>query len=163
MQHSMRTDQQEDGHVACCPSVQEMVAPKGGKTLSGFYVELYQDSTNTQQFYELSCRPGVEGKPCRFMDTRLYNKSICVQKYSYSYALVRTQPATVMPQRHRREKLKTELQKEKNNFSFPGAGGWSLDYILVRAGCECEIEPPVKFLHKKRHHEKRKRLKKDET
>ncbi|XP_073960582.1 uncharacterized protein isoform X2 [Choristoneura fumiferana] len=117
--------------VECCPSVAEMVAPKGGRNPNGLFVELYRDGENKQQLYELSCAPDVVDKPCRFVDARLYNQSRCVQKYSYSYALVRNPAPTESPQhRHRRE----------GQFSVPG--GWSMDYVRVRAGCECQLTPP---------------------
>ncbi|XP_069360463.1 uncharacterized protein [Maniola hyperantus] len=136
--------------VECCPSIPEMVAKKGGRTPTGLYVELYEDGENKQRLYELSCAPGVVDKPCRFVDARLYNQSRCVQKYSYSYALVRYSSATEMPQGHRAE----------GHFSVPGSGGWSMDYVKVRAGCECQITPPKrKSAHRKRleRHRQRKR------
>ncbi|XP_052742360.1 uncharacterized protein LOC112046827 isoform X2 [Bicyclus anynana] len=136
--------------VECCPSVPEMVAKKGGRTPTGLYVELYEDGENKQRLYELSCAPGVVDKPCRFVDARLYNQSRCVQKYSYSYALVRYSSTTEMPQGHRPE----------GHFSVPGSGGWSMDYVIVRAGCECQITPPKrKNSHRKRQerHRQRKR------
>ncbi|XP_039758285.1 uncharacterized protein LOC120632529 isoform X2 [Pararge aegeria] len=136
--------------VECCPSIPEMVAKKGGRTPTGLYVELYEDGENKQRLYELSCAPGVVDKPCRFVDARLYNQSKCVQKYSYSYALVRYSSATEMPLGHRPE----------GHFSVPGSGGWSMDYVIVRAGCECQITPPKrKSAHRKRmeRHRQRKR------
>lgn len=53
------------GVAECCPSVLEMVAPKGGRTPSGLFVELYEDGENIQQLYELSCAPDIVGRPCR--------------------------------------------------------------------------------------------------
>lgn len=149
----MQTILRKEGHqrdVECCPSIPEMVAKKGGRTPTGLYVELYEDGENKQRLYELSCAPGVVDKPCRFVDARLYNQSRCVQKYSYSYALVRYSSATEMPQGHRPE----------GHFSVPGSGGWSMDYVIVRAGCECQITPPKrKSAHRKRleRHRQRKR------
>lgn len=84
------------------------------------------------------------------MDARLYNQSRCVQKYSYSYALVRKPAATEIPQ-HR-------ARREGQGFSVPGAGGWSMDYVRVRSGCECQITPPKrKTPHKKRERHRQKK------
>ncbi|GBP42260.1 hypothetical protein EVAR_29859_1 [Eumeta japonica] len=137
------------GVVECCPSVLEMVKPRGGRTPSSLYVELYEDGENRQHLYELSCADGVANRPCRFIDARLYNRSRCVQKYSYSYALVRNLATTEMPHRHRRE----------GHFSMPGSGSWSMDYVQVRAGCECQITPERRNNHRKRseRHRQRKR------
>lgn len=147
-QESSQKDRPRDGTqegVECCPSVLEMVKKKGGRTPTGLYVELYEDGENQQRFYELSCAPGVVDKPCRFVDARLYNDSMCVQKYSYSYALVRylQSTATESPQ-----------QKSQGHFSVPGSGGWSMDYVIVRAGCECQIKHTK---NPRRRHKKKKR------
>ncbi|KAJ2949387.1 hypothetical protein O0L34_g15300 [Tuta absoluta] len=150
----MRSHLRHDGgkeDVECCPSVMEMVAKKGGKTPTGLYVELYEDGENKQRLYELSCAPGVVDKPCRFVDARLYNQSRCVQKYSYSYALVRYSAATETPHaRHRTQ----------GHFSVPGSGGWSMDYVIVRAGCECQITPPKRKTGHRKRMERHKRLEK---
>ncbi|XP_072938152.1 uncharacterized protein [Epargyreus clarus] len=155
MQSILRREGSHRDVVECCPSVLEMVAKKGGRTPTGLYVELYEDGENKQRLYELSCAPDVVDKPCRFVDARLYNQSRCVQKYSYSYALVRYSSGTEMPQRHRPE----------GHFSVPGSGGWSMDYVIVRAGCECQITPPKrKTAHRKRleRHRQRKKNKRIE-
>ncbi|XP_041980652.1 uncharacterized protein LOC121734237 isoform X2 [Aricia agestis] len=138
MQSILRLESPQGEVVECCPSVLEMVAKKGGRTPTGMYVELYEDGEHKQRLYELSCAPGVADRPCRFVDGRLYNQSRCVQKYSYSYALVRYTSATELP----------ETPRPAGHFSVPGSGGWSMDYIEIRAGCECEIKPKRK--HKKR-------------
>lgn len=145
--------------VECCPSVLEMVEKKGGKNLRGRYVHLYRDGENKQLLYELSCAPGVVDKPCRFVDARLYNQSVCVQQYSYTYALVRDSADTEMPQyRNRTEKY----------FNVTGTGGWSMDHIKVRAGCECQITPPKrKNAHRRRperqrHKRKNKKFEEDD-
>ncbi|CAG4955520.1 unnamed protein product [Parnassius apollo] len=154
MQSILRREGSQKDEVECCPSVVEMVETKGGKTPSGLYVELYKDGENTQRLYELSCAPGVKDMPCRFVDARLYNHSKCVQKYSYSYALVRY--TTEVPHRHRNE----------GHFSVPG--GWSMDYVIVRAGCECQIKPPNrksahrKRLERHRNRKKNRRLEEDD-
>ncbi|RVE49373.1 hypothetical protein evm_005988 [Chilo suppressalis] len=154
MQSVMKTEGYKKDFVECCPSVGEMVAKKGGRTFSGLYVELYEDGENKQRLYELSCAPEVVDKPCRFVDARLYNQSRCVQIYSYSYALVRYSTATEMPH-----------QKTKGHISVPGSGGWSMDYVKVRAGCECQITSKRNRAHKKRmerHRQRRKNRKLEE-
>ncbi|XP_037292305.1 uncharacterized protein LOC115445951 isoform X2 [Manduca sexta] len=133
-------DPQKEG-VECCPSILDVVYKKGGRNRDGLYVELYEDGENHQRFFELSCAPEVVDKPCRFVDARLYNDSRCIQTYSYSYALVRSPSDT--PQ-HRSERP----------FSVPGSGGWTMDFVRVRAGCECQIKPPKNI---RRRHKKRKR------
>ncbi|XP_032514531.1 uncharacterized protein LOC116768021 [Danaus plexippus] len=151
MQSILRKEGSQKDVVECCPSVLEMVAKKGGRTPTGLYVELYEDGENKQRLYELSCAPDVADKPCRFVDARLYNQSRCVQKYSYSYALVRYSSPTEVPQ-HRPE----------GHFSVPGSGGWSMDYVIVRAGCECQLAPKRRT-HRRRleRHRQRKRARHD--
>lgn len=75
-------------YIDCCPTDEEMTEPEGGRNREGMFVELYRDGENVQRFYEYSCKPGVENKPCRFADYRIKAQSRCVQKYSYSYAIV---------------------------------------------------------------------------
>lgn len=137
--------------VDCCPSVLEMVEPEGGKNQVDQYVELYRDGDHRQRFYELSCHKDVLQKPCRFMDRKLHNRSRCVQKYSYTYALVKD------PGRHSHQR--------PNYFpSFPASGPdgatWTLDYIRVRSGCSCVVLPNKK---KKRDRAPEKRPKADDT
>lgn len=115
-------------HVDCCPSVVEMVEPEGGKNMDGMYVELYRDGHNRQRFYEVSCRPDVENRPCRFVERRLHAQSVCVQTFSYSYALVKDQRGT------------------GGGVREPGARAgpersWTMDYIEVRSGCSCVVRP----------------------
>lgn len=132
MQYILRHEGNQKDGVQCCPSVLEMVTKKGGRTPTGHYVELYEDGENQQRLFEISCAANVVDQPCRFVDARLYNESRCIQKYSYSYALVRYlhTPATETPQ-----------PRSEGHFSVPGSGGWSMDYVRVRAGCECQIKP----------------------
>lgn len=80
---------EEGAAVDCCPVIEEMTEPTGGKNRQEMYVELYRDAENAQRFYEYSCRPDVLDKPCRFIDRKLMNQSRCVQKFSYSYAIVK--------------------------------------------------------------------------
>lgn len=145
MQTILRAEGGSREGVQCCPSVIEMVTKKGGRTPKGLYVELYEDGENKQLLYEVSCLPEVVDRPCRFVDARLYNESVCVQKYSYSYALVRHMPSGTQTEA---PELRTE-----GKFSVPGSGGWSMDYVRVRSGCECQIKPSKQ----RRRHKQRKR------
>lgn len=89
MQMILRQEGGEDGDpVDCCPTIEEMVEPVGGRNRQDMYVELYRDGENAQRFFEYSCRPDVLDKPCRFVDRKLSNQSRCVQKFSYTYAIV---------------------------------------------------------------------------
>lgn len=91
MQMVLREEGGEDGlPVDCCPVVEEMVQPQGGRTRADMYVQLYREGENVQSFYEYSCRPDVLDKPCRFIDRKFSNQSRCVQKYSFTYAIVQT-------------------------------------------------------------------------
>lgn len=89
MQMILRDEGGEDGlPVDCCPAVEEMVQPRGGRTREDMYVPLYQEGENVQRFFEYSCRADVLNKPCRFVDRKFSNQSRCVQKYSFTYAIV---------------------------------------------------------------------------
>ncbi|XP_066591178.1 uncharacterized protein [Prorops nasuta] len=144
MQMLLREEAGENGlGVDCCPSIQEMVEPLGGRNREDMYVELYRDGNNVQRFYEYSCRPDVLDKPCRFVDRKFSNQSRCVQKFSYSYAII---------ENLERERYRHHHSKESRFPPFQGdtAGGktWALDYVRVRSGCSCEITPKPK---KKKH------------
>ncbi|XP_039291312.1 uncharacterized protein LOC111059872 [Nilaparvata lugens] len=118
--------------VDCCPSIMEIIQPLGGINREGMLVRLFRDINITQSFFELSCRTGVEGKPCRFMDRHLHNQSRCVQKYSYSYALVE-------------DTVKTgQGQYRRVNSGPVRPDMWMLDHIQVRSGCACEVLPRTK-------------------
>ncbi|GFS42522.1 spaetzle domain-containing protein [Trichonephila inaurata madagascariensis] len=95
----------------CCPSVTEIIQPLGGVSKSGRILELYRDPNSTQSFYQTSCKEGVKGHPCRYMNRS--TRSMCVQRYTYTYALVR---------------------------EFNSNEPWRLDYIRVRSGCSCEVK-----------------------
>lgn len=85
----LRQEGGEDGlPVDCCPTVLEMVEPVGGRNRDNMYVQLYRDGQNAQRFFEYSCRPDVLEKPCRFIDRKFSNLSRCVQKFSYTYAII---------------------------------------------------------------------------
>ncbi|KAG8223125.1 hypothetical protein J437_LFUL000546 [Ladona fulva] len=130
--------------IECCPSVTEMIQPVAGKNIEGMFVELYRDGEQQQRFVEISCRRDVEGKPCRFLDRRLHNQSRCVQRTSYSYALVKDDSngsAAAAAARH----PKVDHRLLGSNYStlpVVNGSGWTLDYIEVRSGCSCEVTPP---------------------
>lgn len=89
MQTIIRQEGGDEGNaVDCCPTVEEMIEPLGGRNRQEMYVELYRDGEIAQRFYEYSCRPDILDKPCRFIDRKLSEQSRCVQKYSYTYAIV---------------------------------------------------------------------------
>lgn len=135
--------------VDCCPSVLEMVEPEAGVNQNGEFVELYRDGDNRQRFYELSCHKDILNKSCRFMDKKLHNNSKCVQKHSYTYAIVKDPGGSLngrpsFPSFH----------------SGPGETRWTLDYIRVRSGCSCVVTPNIK---KKRDRLKHKRIRHEDT
>ncbi|VVC45993.1 Cystine-knot cytokine [Cinara cedri] len=134
----------------CCPSQMEMIEPSGGSNPDGLYVELFSDGADKQRFYEVSCKPGVEGKPCLFMERKLHVHSKCVQRYSYSYAIVREENA-----RHHHGSSYANANANNNNNNgngkqtfqslFPNDNNvWKLDYIKVRSGCACSVQSPKK-------------------
>ncbi|KAK0083277.1 hypothetical protein PV326_006821, partial [Microctonus aethiopoides] len=143
IQNILRDEGGENGDaVDCCPTIEETTQPRGGRNRQGMYVELYRGADNVQRFYETSCRPDVLDRPCRFIDRKLFNQSRCVQKYSYSFALIKTTEKTsstesedvAHPTRHHKYRF-TNLDYES---------GWALDHILVRSGCGCEVSPKPK-------------------
>jgi hypothetical protein len=101
--------------LECCPTVVEMVQPSGGTNMEGHVVELYRHGDLDQRIYEHSCRPDVLNQPCRFVEKLLRPLSRCVQQFSFTYAVVADHPA---------------------------GDEWRLDYIRIRNGCSCEIQPP---------------------
>ncbi|XP_023029437.1 uncharacterized protein [Leptinotarsa decemlineata] len=113
--------------IDCCPMIEEMVEPMGGSNQDGLYVELYRDENYRQRFYELSCDLNVLDKPCKFIQKKLHHLSRCVQKHSYTYALVKDTPS----------------HRTKNYPLFPthdsSGATYTLDYIKVRSGCSCEV------------------------
>lgn len=146
----LREEARNRSTVDCCPSVLEMVEPEGGKNQDDEYVELYRDGNNRQRFYELSCHQDILNKPCRFMDRKLHNSSKCIQKYSYTYAIVKD-PGRPLQHTHQRPSFPSFP-------SGPGETRWTLDYIKVRSGCSCVVTPNIKrkrdkFKHKRLRHE----------
>ncbi|XP_058801710.1 uncharacterized protein LOC131670267 [Phymastichus coffea] len=143
MQSLIRQEGGDEGlPVDCCPTIEEMVEPQGGRNRQDMYVELYRDGENAQRFFEYSCRSDVLDKPCRFIDRKLQAQSRCVQKFSYTYAIVQN----LEGEQHRRHRHRPEQsQPQQHQFpAFPGNGGtssWTLDYIKVRSGCSCEVSP----------------------
>ncbi|PSN52534.1 hypothetical protein C0J52_14318 [Blattella germanica] len=154
MQMLLRREGGDEGRpVDCCPSVEEMVEPEGGKNKDDMYVVLFRNGDMRQRFYEYSCKENVVGKPCRFLDKRLHNQSRCVQKYAYSYAIVKNPAASSAeagsgePQRHHHHHRTHHLTALPLTTSTPnssGASEWILDYIRVRSGCGCEVMPKPK-------------------
>lgn len=63
----LRNETKNRTSVDCCPSVLEMVEPKGGTNQEDKYVELYRDGVTRQRFYELSCHRDIVDKPCRYV------------------------------------------------------------------------------------------------
>lgn len=101
--------------LECCPTIVEMVQPSGGTNMEGHVVELYRHGDLDQRIYEHSCRPDVLNQPCRFVEKLLRPLSRCIQQFSFTYAVVSDHPA---------------------------GEEWRLDYIRIRNGCSCEIQPP---------------------
>ncbi|XP_044756552.1 uncharacterized protein LOC123315062 [Coccinella septempunctata] len=150
-QQLIRQETRNRTTVDCCPSVLEMIEPEGGKNQDDQYVELYRDGDHRQRFYELSCHKDIKNKPCRFMDKKIHEHSRCVQKYSYTYALVKD-----TGRHHHHQKI-----SNKNFPTFPAKGPeevrWTLDYIRVRSGCSCVVTS-----NKQKRKQKHKRIKHDE-
>lgn len=71
----LRNETKHRTSVDCCPTVLEMVEPKGGTNQDDKYVELYTDSVTKQRFYELSCHKDIVDKPCRFVSNTSTNYS----------------------------------------------------------------------------------------
>ncbi|KAL6257066.1 hypothetical protein P5V15_012001 [Pogonomyrmex californicus] len=143
MQTILREEGGEDGlPVDCCPTVEEMVEPVGGRNRQDMYVELYRSGKDAQRFFEYSCKEDVVDKPCRFVDWKFRNQSRCVQKFSYVYAIIESSER-IEVEEHRRHH-----HREHHHFPSPlnivNGTGWTLDYIRVRSGCSCEIVPKPK-------------------
>ncbi|XP_033219555.1 uncharacterized protein LOC117174495 [Belonocnema kinseyi] len=142
MQNIIRQEGGEDGvPVDCCPTKEEVTQPVGGKNREDSYVTLYKDGENVQRFFEYSCRSDVLDKPCRFIDRKLKEQSRCVQKFSYSFAII--QSSEIKKGEHMRHHHE---QQQFPAFLGSAASGstWTLDYIRVRSGCSCEITPKPK-------------------
>ncbi|XP_069690692.1 uncharacterized protein [Periplaneta americana] len=157
MQMLLRREGGDEGRpVDCCPSVEEMVEPEGGRNKNDMYVVLFRSGDIRQRFYEYSCKEHVVGRPCRFLDRRLHNQSRCVQKFSYTYAIVRNPQAGTEagagsgePQRHHHHHHRpnhhlTSLLLTTTTPNSFGGSEWMLDYIRVRSGCGCEVMPKPK-------------------
>ncbi|KAL0106774.1 hypothetical protein PUN28_015375 [Cardiocondyla obscurior] len=141
MQMILQKEGGEDGlPVECCPTVEEMIQPRGGRTREDMLVPLYREGENVQRFFEYSCRPDVLDKPCRFVDRKFSNQSRCVQKYSFAYAIVQN-PGS---EQHRRHHHREHYHFSAFSGNTASGSGWTLDYIKVRSGCSCEIIPKPK-------------------
>ncbi|KAL1453901.1 hypothetical protein WDU94_010204 [Cyamophila willieti] len=142
VQKLLRHEGGEEGReIPCCPSVERIVEPQGGTNRDNMYVHLYRDGENIQRFYELACRDGIEEKPCNFMDRHFHNISRCVQMYSYTYAIVREPSGVDTHLRHQHHKAGAGTGGHFPTFSSNSAEGWMLDYIKVRSGCSCVLDP----------------------
>lgn len=89
----------------------QRTAPLGGLSRDGTLLQLYRDSRTVQRLYETACLPSVLNRPCRFVNQSLFN-SVCVQKYTYMYAIVKDY-----------------------NITQP----YRVDYIRVKSACSCQI------------------------
>ncbi|KAF4525807.1 hypothetical protein B566_EDAN009915 [Ephemera danica] len=136
--------------IECCPSKTETTTPDGGINRDGLHVLLFRNDKVEQTFYEESCLPGVEDKPCYFLDRRMHNQSRCVQKRSFSYAMV-LNPA------YSEDDLLAEgsiFSQDPSSFNISNSK-WMMDYIQVNSGCACEVLPK----HRKKKHDKSKKPK----
>ncbi|XP_011310792.1 uncharacterized protein [Fopius arisanus] len=143
IQSILRKEGGEGGSpVDCCPSVVETISPTGGRTRKGAYVELYRHLEHIQTFFESSCRADVLNKPCRFVDKKLMNRTRCVQKFSYTYAIIGN------PDKFQQEKMERQehphRHKDHHILVLDPGSLWRLDYIQVRSGCSCEVFPKPK-------------------
>ncbi|KAL5005112.1 hypothetical protein ScPMuIL_018568 [Solemya velum] len=100
-----------DDYEECCPVRMQRTAPLGGLSRDGTLLQLYRDSRTVQRLYETACLPSVLNRPCRFVNQSLFN-SVCVQKYTYMYAIVKDY-----------------------NITQP----YRVDYIRVKSACSCQI------------------------
>ncbi|XP_063982092.1 uncharacterized protein LOC135165080 [Diachasmimorpha longicaudata] len=143
IQSVLRREGGEGGSpVECCPTVEEMIEPTGGRNRQGAGVELYRHLEIAQRFHEYSCRPDVLDKPCRFVDKKLMNQTRCVQKFSYSYAIV-GDPSEL--HQWKIDRLEHPHRHKDHHVLFLGSGSpWRLDHIRVRSGCSCEVFPKPK-------------------
>jgi len=80
------------------------------------------------------------------MERKLHGHSTCVQRYSYSYAIVREENA-----RHHHGQYNNNGGKQTFQSLFPNDNNvWKLDYIKVRSGCACMVQSPKKKQQKQR-------------
>ncbi|XP_074115905.1 uncharacterized protein LOC141538378 isoform X2 [Cotesia typhae] len=144
IQSILRREGGEEGlPVDCCPTVEEITEPTGGKNRNESYVELYRGLEQIQRFYEYSCRQDVLDKPCRFVDRKLSAQSRCVQKFSYSYAIVKNPVAEISIMENENMEHHHRHRHEAHYFTSYGSS-WTVDHIRVRSGCSCEIIPKPK-------------------
>ncbi|GAB6018979.1 hypothetical protein CHUAL_000618 [Chamberlinius hualienensis] len=108
----------------CCPSETRMVEMVYGVSRNNTLLEIYNNASKPQRFYEVVCAPNVINRTCKFVEAALQPNSRCVERFTYTYALVRDFPIT------------------NNDPSFvhrADSSEWRLDYIRIRSGCFCEI------------------------
>lgn len=84
----LNTKKEMNDSMNCCPTIEEMIEPDGGRDMNDMWVELYRNGNNVQRFFEYSCLPYVLDKPCGSNDNQK-SYSRCVQMYSYAYAIVK--------------------------------------------------------------------------
>lgn len=101
----------------CCPSVTRAIAPLGGISKDGRLLQLFRDSQTVQKFYETECAPTVRDQACAFVDSSQW-VSACVQKYSYTYAIVK---------------------------DFNATEPYRIDYMMIKSGCSCSVLGPAKL------------------
>lgn len=126
-----------------------MTSPVGGINAEGNYVELYRDGDKQQRFYEVSCREEIVDRPCRYMEKRYHNRSKCIQKYSFSYAIVIPESRATEPSLNTYTNTTGNTKSSDQSFSLAQSNTFVLDYIQVRSGCSCEITPNKKLKDKK--------------
>ncbi|XP_064609294.1 uncharacterized protein LOC135473374 [Liolophura sinensis] len=100
----------------CCPSITESVSLRGGLSRDRRLLELYRDHKTQQRFYQTRCLAGVANKPCRFLNPSDVI-SRCVQQHTYMYAIVK---------------------------DYKIDEPYRLDYIRVKSGCACVVNPRSK-------------------
>ena len=83
------------------------------KTKNGKVVTVNNDDQSPQIFYEVRCAEHVENQTCNFVEKNKKKYSVCVQRYTYTYALVK------------------DIDSVKDD--------WRLDHIPIKNGCTCEL------------------------
>lgn len=127
----------------CCPSTYELTSPTFGRNLKGEMVTLYNSDSLRQQFVEISCKEDVLNKKCRFMHKIYANRSRCVQKYSFAYALIVVGNETLETpvKLNNTSEYSEHNETKRTNLYTDTADIYALDHIQIRSGCGCVIEP----------------------
>ena len=116
--YEFSNSQRNTGHFEfreCCASHTQAIAPLGGLSREGALLQLFRDPTTVQKFYETSCAPGIQDRPCRYIN-ETYRFSRCEQKYTYTYAIVK---------------------------DFNVTQPYRIDYIKIKSGCSCIVGEPT--------------------